>query len=497
MLGRLLGGGPREKRDLAATLMALRSQSAYADSGELVTDDTALRLSTVWACVDLIARTGSTMPCDVVRYSGGSRVEVAKGSLLREPAAGMTLTQWLNAIYVSLLLRGNAYGQVVEHDGTYPTQIELLHPDCVSWTNKAVGGGNYWVPRIERQETRVWPLGDLWHLPAHTIPGSPVGLSPVEYARQSIGAGLAAERFSSRFFGADGHPSSILYSERDVTPDQARAIKDAFKNATLGTREPAVLGAGLKYESIQIAPEESQFLEAQRFSVEQVARFFGVSPEMVGASVSGASVTYANREQRTLDFLAFTMNPWLVRVEEALTALLPRPQVVKFNTNALLRSDTKTRFEVYQIASAIQTLTRNEIRAFEDMPPLEGGDEFPAEPPHVPAVDPNAGEPRQVFNIDAATNVAEGAFRNELTLPETKVENHVDARTDIHEGAIRSDVTVPVDATTALTEDSIRMEVAPVEVHVDATQQTREVRRRTIERNGDGEITAIVEADDE
>jgi hypothetical protein len=191
------------------------------------------------------------------------------------------------------------------------------------------------------------------------------------------------------------------------------------------------------------------------------------------------------------------MNPWLVRVEEALTALLPRPQVVKFNTNALLRADTKTRFEVYQIASNIETLTRNEIRAFEDLPPLPGGDEFKDMSPD-PTPDPATQEPRMTINVDANTTVSEGAFRNELTIPEraTTVENHVDARTDIHEGAIRSDVTVPVDATTALTEDSIRVNVAPVEVNVDASQPAREVRRRVLERDDSGEITAIVEVDE-
>jgi HK97 family phage portal protein len=446
---RKLIAGRQEARvaDLAATLLAQRGSGVLSSAGESVTDDNALKLSTAWACINLISRSVSTMPVDVVRYGAdGSRIEVATPSLLREPASGQSWTQWSNALMVSQLTRGNAYGWVMDTDvaGRYPTSIELLHPDQVSWRPVRRAHGSEWASFVDGREVQRWPLGPLWHLPAYTVPGSPVGLSPIAYAREAIGAGLAAERFSGRFFAADGHPSSIIYADQVLNQEQIQGIKTAFKNATAGNREPAVMGSGLKYEAIQIAPEESQFLEAQRFSVEQVARFFGVAPEMIGAATQGSSLTYANREQRTLDFLAFTLNPWIVRLEEALTALLPRPQVVKLNTNSLLRADAKTRWEVYQIGSGIKTLTRNEIRAFEDLPPLDDGDEFPEEPaPVVVAPEPDSDdEPRMTINVDATTTVAEGAFRADI---DARSEHHIDAPVTVADGAVRSDVSIGAD----------------------------------------------------
>jgi HK97 family phage portal protein len=506
---RKLIAGRGESRDLAATLIAMRGQGQLSSAGESVTDDTALRLSTAWACINLIARSVSTMPVDVVRYGAdGSRIEVAQPSLIREPAPGQTWAQWSNALMVSQLTRGNAYAKVLDTDalGRYPTSLELIHPDHVTWkAEKYRGAGTMETPYVDGIPQTLWPLGDFWHLPAFTVPGSRVGLSPIAYAKEAIGTGIAAEKFAGRWFGADGHPSSIIYSDKELNQAQSEAIKDAFLNATQGNRRPAVMGSGLKYETIQIAPEESQFLESQRFSVEQVARFFGVAPEMIGAATQGSSLTYANREQRTLDFLAFTLNPWIVRLEEALTSLLPRPQVVKLNTNSLLRADTKTRWEVYQIASGIKTLTRNEIRAFEDLPPLDGGDEFDEPEPVVMAPEPDDDEePRMVLNIDATTTIHEGAIRADV---DARSEHHIDAPTTVADGAVRVDV--PIDATTALTEDSVRVDVrggndeelrAVVEQTADAVRELRaeigkpkpRIRKRVI-TDEIGRITAIEE----
>jgi hypothetical protein len=218
---------------------------------------------------------------------------------------------------------------------------------------------------------------------------------------------------------------------------------------------------------------------------------------MIGAATQGSSLTYANREQRTLDFLAFTLNPWIVRLEEALTALLPRPQVVKLNTNALLRADTKTRWEVYQIASGIKTLTRNEIRAFEDLPPFPDGDEFPEEPAPVvmaPEPDDDDAEPRMVLNIDATTTIHEGAIRADV---DARSEHHIDATTEVREGAVQ--ITENIDATTALLEGSVQVDARtttpPAEVTVNMPEP-RAVKRR-VETDDLGRITAVIEERDE
>jgi HK97 family phage portal protein len=131
-----------------------------------------------------------------------------------------------------------------------------------------------------------------------------------------------------------------------------------------------VVGAGLRYERVSVPPDEAQFLDAQRFTVEQIARLYGIAPEMIGGATSGSSVTYANREQRSQDFLTFGLMPYLVALEDGLSALIPRPQRVRFNVDGVLRSDLKTRYEAHAIALSSAFMTVDEVRQIEDLPPM-------------------------------------------------------------------------------------------------------------------------------
>lgn len=345
-----------------------------------VTTESAMRLSAVWACVRLLAGVGSTLPLDTYRIVNGVTSEVRRPSLFDQPSPGVALPTWLYQVWSSLLTDGNAYGVATEFGAnSYPSSVELLDPSLVSWRPDADAG---WVALLDGRPVDRWPNGPLWHVPLFTMPGAPYGLSPVQNARQSIAAGIAAESFGSQFFTAGGNPNAILYSESELSAEQAAGIKSAFTAATSMNREPAVMGAGLRYERIQVSPEEAQFLDTQRFTVEQIARIYGVFPEMIGGATSGSNVTYANREQRAADWLTFGLMPYLIPIEEALSSLVPRPQRVRFNTDALLRSDTKTRYEAHAIGLSAGFLTVDEVRALEDLEPLD--DPAPVEPPVDP-----------------------------------------------------------------------------------------------------------------
>ena len=345
-----------------------------------VTTESAMRLSAVWACVRLLAGVGSTLPLDTYRIVNGVTSEVRRPSLFDQPSPGVSLPTWLYQVWSSLLTDGNAYGVATEFGAnSYPSSVELLDPSLVSWRPDADAG---WVALLDGRPVDRWPNGPLWHVPLFTMPGAPYGLSPVQNARQSIAAGIAAESFGSQFFTAGGNPNAILYSESELSAEQAAGIKSAFTAATSMNREPAVMGAGLRYERIQVSPEEAQFLDTQRFTVEQVARIYGVFPEMIGGATSGSNVTYANREQRAADWLTFGLMPYLIPIEEALSSLVPRPQRVRFNTDALLRSDTKTRYEAHAIGLSAGFLTVDEVRALEDLEPLD--EPAPVEPPVDP-----------------------------------------------------------------------------------------------------------------
>jgi HK97 family phage portal protein len=207
-------------------------------------------------------------------------------------------------------------------------------------------------------------------MPMFVMPGMPMGMSPISSAKQAIGSGISAEQFGAQFFNSGGNPNAVIYSDSELTPEQAQGIKNAFVNATQGNREPAIMGSGLKYERVQISPDESQFLDSQRFTVEQIARIYGIPPELVGAAASGSSVTYANREQRAADWLSFGLMPYLIPIEDALSTLVPRAQRVKFNVDGLLRSDLSTRYAAHAVGIGSGFLTVDEARAYEDLPPL-------------------------------------------------------------------------------------------------------------------------------
>ena len=339
-----------------------------------VTTDSAMRLAAVWACIRLLAGLGSTLPLDQQRTRGGITVDVPRSTLFDQPQPGVTLSTWLYQAWSSLLTDGNAYGLAT---GTlangYPSTVELIDPGLVQWKADEDRG---WQATLDNRPVDVWPNGPLWHVPIFTMPGRPYGLSPIEHARQTITAGLQAERFGADFFTGGGTPNAILYADQELSMEQAQGIKAAFAQSTAGNREPAVMGAGLRYERIQVNPEEAQFLDSQRFTVEQVARIYGVFPEMIGGATSGSNVTYANREQRAADFLTFGLSPYLVALEDGLSMLVPAGDRARFNLDGVLRSDLATRYNAHASAIRAGWMSVNEVRRIEDMEPIEDGDDF-------------------------------------------------------------------------------------------------------------------------
>lgn len=335
-------------------------------AGVIVTADTAMTLSAVWACVRLRADLVSTLPLVPYRLSAGEPVEIPAPQLLTAPGGeGISTEEWLYQTQVSLDLRGNAYGIVTARDGFgFPLTIELVHPDLVLVGRDSVTGRP--VYRIAGKE---YAPADVYHERQFTAPGNLLGLSPVMYHARALGVALAAEKFGADWFADGAHPSSVLTTDQKVDESQAKTIKNRFIEAIRGSREPLVLGSGVKYQAIQVSPNESQFLETMRYSSEQVGRIYGVPPEMIGGS-SGNSMTYANVEQRSIDFLTYGIGPTLVRRERALSRLLPSRQFVRYDLKALLRTDVETRYKSHAIGIAAKFLDPDEARHEEGLPAL-------------------------------------------------------------------------------------------------------------------------------
>jgi HK97 family phage portal protein len=323
--------------------------------------------SAVWACVDLIGSAISTLP--LYAYRRGELDPLPDlPPLLRQPSATMDTLDFLYATLQSLLVRGNAYGLIVDRAGAglLPAQVELLDPNRVQ---VAANG-----PVEYRVDGQLVDPASVWHVKAFTTAGQVVGLSPIGHARQAIGLGIAAEKYAAKFFGESAIPSGVLTSDQNIKQDRADQLKARWRQAHGGNRDIAVLGDGARFQAVTIPPEEAQFLETTRANVATIARYFRMQPEMI-ASESGGSLTYANVEQRALDFLQFTLRPWLVRLETALSALLSSTTTVKFNAAALVRTDLLTRYQAHESAIRAGWKLRSEVRDLEDLPPVAGIDD--------------------------------------------------------------------------------------------------------------------------
>lgn len=357
-----------ERRDTSLQMLAeAQGHRLRTSAGVVVNDDQALRLAAVWGCVDLIAELVSTLPVHEFRRVDDRLVQVATPTFLEDPAGdGYGYEVWARQCLVSWLLRGNLYGWIERLGGDgWPVQVASVHPGEITARRDRVGGPVEWFR--DNKPVERWPLGPLWHVPAFTVPGSPVGLSPITYAAQTIGLGLAAQNYGADWFGQGKIPPATLESDQVLSDTAAEAVKARINDA-LSAGGPLVLGAGLKFNPISVAPNEAQFLETIKANADDIARFFFRRPPG-----EGGSITYANVEARSLDLLTYTLVGYMVRLEKAITRLRPRPKVVKINEKALLRVDALTQARVADILVRSGLRSRDELREKDDYAPIPDG----------------------------------------------------------------------------------------------------------------------------
>lgn len=328
----------------------------------------ALQLIPLFACVRILADSIASLPVQTYRKNGASREMLTfVPSLLFAPAARDNLFEWLHKCVVSLALRGNAYGLITQRDAFgFPTMIEWLNPDDV-WVDEL----RPTLPIFYWQGVEV-PREQIVHIPWVVMPGRVRGLSPVAYFAHTIGVGLSATEYGLSWFDNGGTPPSVLKNgAKTINPEESAEISDRLA-ARVRARKPLVLGSDWDFEALKVSPEESQFIETMRLNASQIAAIYGVPPEMVGGD-SGGSMTYANVEQNANAFVQFTLRPWLSRLEAKLSALMPGREFVRFNVDAMIRVDLRTRYEAHRIALQDGWRNRDEVRAIEDLPPLPPG----------------------------------------------------------------------------------------------------------------------------
>jgi HK97 family phage portal protein len=363
--------GAREQRSLTFIAPPIGAYTQALQDFAAGDIEGSLRAAAVWKCCDLISSMISIMTPIAYRGPGvgiGGAVPVAnQPDILIQPSADSDAMDWVYQAQMSALMRGNGYGRILSR-GAFglPTQIELEHPDKVKVTQEKTGQITY------KFGASVVPLEDVWHVAAYRMPGVRTGLSPIKYHQKTIQQNLSAQRFGNQWFDDGAHPSGILTNDTKKTVDmtEAKTVKERFIAAVHGTREPVVLGGGWQYKQIQIAADESQFLETMKYSGGQICGIYRVPPELVAEASEGSAITYSNVESRGLDFLTFTMQRWISRWERWWTALTPPGMYVKLDTSPLLRTDALTRWQIHHMQIGARIMTQDEIRTSEDLTPL-------------------------------------------------------------------------------------------------------------------------------
>jgi HK97 family phage portal protein len=332
-----------------------------------VTEDSAMRHSAVWACLRLRADLESTMPIDVFRRVGEIQVEMPKPPILVNPGGErVDICEWMYSSRVDLDRAGNAFGLITERNAAgLPSRIDLQPmTDCTV----KMKGNEITKYRICGKE---YDPDLVWHEKQFTVAGFPLGLSPVAYAAWSIGQYQSAQKFALDWFGTGGVPKGHLKNTELATldPENAAVIKTRYK-ASVENNDVFVSGKDWEYKPFQAEAVGAEWLEAQKFGIGDIARFFGCPGDLIDAAVSTGSITYANITQRNLQFLIMNLGPAIIRRERALSKLLPAPRYVKLNTSALLRMDDQTRAQLIKTKIDSRTLTPSEARELDNLPPL-------------------------------------------------------------------------------------------------------------------------------
>ncbi len=343
-------------------------------AGADVTTSSSLQLLTVYGCVRFIADGISTLPVDAFTDGPDGKIEAEKPRWLTQPTTDLDFVAWCGQTLTSALLAGNSFA-FKSYTRGFVDQVIPLDPAAVK--PDRVSGRRMW--RINGE--LVHPVNIL-HIPAVMYPGADVGYAPVEAARQSIGSGMAAQEYAARFLDQDSTPGGVIEVPADMPPEKTAEMARSWARKHAGKQKtglPGVLVGGAQWKQTAVTNEQAQFLESRGFTAAEIAaQMFLIDPADLGIAVQGSSLTYANISERNLRRVQVTFLPWIVRLERALSSLMPTGQYVKFNLGGLLRGDMKTRFETYKIGKEIDVLLDDEIREWEELPPLP---DRPAAPP--------------------------------------------------------------------------------------------------------------------
>jgi len=359
-------------------------------SGKPVNEHTAMQMTAVYSCVRILAEAVAGLPLHLYKYTDSGGKEKALSHPLYfllhdEPNPEMSSFVFRETLMTHLLLWGNAYAQIIRNGKGEVIALYPLMPNRMSVDRDSSGSLYYTYTRYsdEAPTTKGMTVtlrpSDVFHIPGLGFDGL-VGYSPIAMAKNAIGMAIACEEYGAKFFANGAAPGGVL--EHPGTIKDPQKVRDSWNAAYQGSSNShrvAVLEEGMKYQPIGISPEQAQFLETRKFQINEIARIFRVPPHMVGDLEKSS---FSNIEQQSLEFVKYTLDPWVIRWEQTISRALLRPDekklyFAKFNVDGLLRGDYVSRMNGYAIARQNGWMSANDIRELENLdriPPELGGD---------------------------------------------------------------------------------------------------------------------------
>lgn len=359
-------------------------------SGKNVNEMTALQTTAVYACVRILAEAIASLPIHVYKHTDEGKEQDVNHQLYYllhdEPNPDMTSFVFRETLMSHLLIWGNAYAQIIRDGRGQVLALYPLLPDRMTVKRDDKGELYYVYQRSEEDNPNFKDKGNIilkksevLHVPGLGFDGL-IGYSPIAMAKNAVGMTLATEEYGASFFANGANPGGVLEHPGILKdPSKVRESWDQVYQGTNNSHKVAVLEEGMSYKTIGIPPNEAQFLETRKFQINEIARLYRIPPHMVGDLEKSS---FSNIEQQSLEFVKYTLDPWVVRFEQAFQKALLLPDekktyFIKFNVDSLLRGDYQSRMNGYAIGRQNGWLSTNDIRRLEDMNPLskeEGGD---------------------------------------------------------------------------------------------------------------------------
>jgi len=365
------------KEDRAISFQTVWGAGADLDivnqSGVNINANTAFEVVAFWSAVSLISDTIATLPVDsFIRQDGNRRPYRPRPAWVDQPDVDMTKQAHYQQVLVSLLVSGNSYTRVFRNANGDVVNLVCLDPQTVQVKRSALGRKIF----IIDNEDKTLTSDDVVHITDLIQPGSLTGLSRVERLKEALGLSAAMQSFAARFFGTGATTQGIIEFPGNLTPEQAKNLRDGFDSAHRGFRrahKTGVLSGGATYKQTTVPNDAAQFLESRRFSVEEIARAFNIPLSMMG--VPGTQ-SYASVEQNAIQFVTHTLRPYIEKLEWSYSRLLPVEAFIAFNTNGLLRGDFNSRISAYATGLQSGFMSVNDVRRLEDLSPTEAGDQY-------------------------------------------------------------------------------------------------------------------------